>query len=84
MRPNKPDIYEPDCELNHGYQPEIVSFDVEYITLIAFIPSFRLAASTALHPFPSFPPFALPPHPSFFGELRRAAPPGTQTGGVSA
>ena len=37
MRPYKSDIYEPNCKLNHGDQTEIISFDIEYITLIAYI-----------------------------------------------
>ena len=37
MRPYESDIYKPNCKLNHGHQTEIISFDIEYITLIAYI-----------------------------------------------
>ena len=37
MRPYESDIYKPNCKLNHGHQTEIISFDIEYITLISYI-----------------------------------------------
>ena len=37
MRPYESDIYKPNCELNHGNQTKIISFNIEYITLITYI-----------------------------------------------
>ena len=37
MSPYKADIYKPNCKLNHGNQTKIISFDIKYITLIAYI-----------------------------------------------
>ena len=37
MRPDEPHIHEPDREFDYGDQAEIVSFDIEHITLVAYI-----------------------------------------------
>lgn len=37
MRPDEPYIHEPDREFDYGDQAEIVSFDIEHITLVAYI-----------------------------------------------
>ena len=70
MRPYKSDIYKPNCKLNHGDQTEIISFDIEYITLIAYI----INAIEGLFYIREATPFAVPnpaKQPLILGASRR-------------
>jgi hypothetical protein len=68
MRPDEPHIHEPDREFDYGDQAEIVSFDIEHITLVAYI----INAIESLFHIREATPFAFLDllHPILQGHLR--------------